>query len=107
MELITCNRRKISMATALFLVGVTIVLGRTLLPAGDKTAPSVATRSAEPVGFETLTVNGRIQPRGRLTSYYFEYGPTKAYGKKTPVRPLPPRLAAFYHESWDAGFGGW
>ena len=56
---------------------------------------------------QRLTVNGSIQPHGRLTSYYFEYGPTAEYGKKTPVRTLPPKLAAYYHESWDNGFGGW
>ena len=70
-------------------------------------APDVSTRSASALGLDAMTVNGSIQPRGRLTSYYFEYGPKPDYNMKTPVRALPPRLAAFYHESWDDGLGGW
>ncbi|MBM4069407.1 MAG: hypothetical protein FJ271_10735 [Planctomycetes bacterium] len=93
--------------TILSLAGF-VLIGSDALRAGDKTAPAVTTRSAAAaVGFDKLTVNGSIQPRGRLTTYYFEYGPTAAYGKKTAVRPLPPRLAAYYRESWDDGFGGW
>src|SRR5262249_54437320 len=53
------------------------------------------------------TVNGSIHPHGLATSYHFEYGPTEGYGSKTAPKGLPPRLAAFYHESWDEGDGGW
>lgn len=91
---------------ATLLAGFIVFANSSELPAGEKT-PEVTTRSAEAVGFDKLTVNGSIQPRGRLTSYYFEYGPTKEYGTKTAPRPLSPRLAAFYRESWDDGFGGW
>lgn len=72
-----------------------------------KGPPTVATRSAEALGLDGLTVNGSIHPNGELTLYYFEFGTTPAYGSKTAVRALPPRLAAYYHESWDHGFGGW
>jgi hypothetical protein len=69
--------------------------------------PTVTTGSVTTLGTDGMTVNGSIHPRGVATSYYFEYGPTAAYGHKTPARPLPPRLAAFYHETWDEGAGGW
>jgi hypothetical protein len=70
-------------------------------------APTVATLSAEPLGTDAMTVNGGIHPHGLPTTYYFEYGPTTAYGSKTAPAALPPRLAAYYRESWDEGTGGW
>jgi hypothetical protein len=75
--------------------------------AAERTAPTVTTGSASPLGTDHLTVNGSIHPHGLATSYYFEYGRTKDYGSKTAPKPLPPRLAAYYHESWDEGDGGW
>ena len=59
------------------------------------------------LGTRALTVNGSIHPHGEPTTYYFEYGTTKDYGSRTAERPLPPRLAAYYDESWDGGMGGW
>src|SRR5262249_19074137 len=78
-----------------------------LLAAPDGAVPAVATRSASSVGQTTLTVNGSINPHGLPTTYYFEYGTTDAYGSKTPVTSLPPRLAAYYHRSFCGGPGGW
>src|SRR5262245_8170181 len=75
-------------------------------PDGAK-RPDVETRSASSLGTTGLTVNGSIQPHGLPTTYYFEYGPTASYGTKTRVEPLPPRLAAYYKESWDENSGGW
>src|SRR3954454_24351458 len=69
--------------------------------------PTVATRPATALGLNALTANGTAHPHGLATTYYFEYGPTTAYGSRTAPLPLPPRLAAHYHESWDEGFGGW
>ena len=70
-------------------------------------APTVVTRPATPLGNNGLTVNGSIHPHGLPTTYYFEYGPTAAYGQKTSVSSLPPRLAAHYREGWDENTGGW
>jgi hypothetical protein len=69
--------------------------------------PTVTTGLPNTFGLEGMMLNGSIHPHGLYTTYYFEYGPTKAYGSKTPEQPLPPRLAAFYHESWDDGPAGW
>jgi hypothetical protein len=69
--------------------------------------PLVATSPAEAMGTTALMANGTIQPRGRPTAWWFEYGPTAEYGAATPKAVLPPRLAAFYRESWDEGTGGW
>ncbi|MFN0195566.1 MAG: hypothetical protein ACKVT0_02395 [Planctomycetaceae bacterium] len=67
----------------------------------------VETRSASPLGQTALTANGRIQPHGMPTRYWFEYGTTKKYGKKSDTFSLPPKLGAFYSESWEAGPAGW
>jgi hypothetical protein len=76
----------------------------------DSARPKLATVTTGRVttlGIDGITVNGSIHAHGVATTYYFEYGATEAYGHKTPSRPLPPRLAAFYHETWDEGAGGW
>ena len=67
----------------------------------------VETWAAGSLGTTGLTANGRIQPHGLPTRYHFEYGPTAEYGSKTAEQPLPPRLAAFYRETWDEGLAGW
>jgi len=66
----------------------------------------VETRAATPLGLHGLSANGRIQPRGLPTRYWFEHGPTTAYGSRTAARELPPRLGAFYKESFETR-GGW
>ncbi len=75
--------------------------------AADVPRAQVETRLASPLGNAALTANGRIQPHGLPTVYWFEYGLTTDYGQATGRQPLPPKLAAFYHESWDAGPAGW
>jgi hypothetical protein len=54
-----------------------------------------------------MTVDGSVHAHGVYTTYRFEYGPTTAYGSATASVPLPARLAAFYHETWDEGTGSW
>jgi hypothetical protein len=47
--------------------------------------PSVSTGSAHSVTFATATVTGRVNPNGASTSYYFQYGQTKAYGNQSAI----------------------
>jgi hypothetical protein len=49
-------------------------------------APGVATADASSVGSTSARLNGRVNPSGQPTSYYFELGPTTAYGIKTSLR---------------------
>jgi hypothetical protein len=69
--------------------------------------PEVETRPASPLGNSAFTANGRIQPHGLPTKYWFEFGPTETYGNVTRPQSLPPKRAAYYHEIWDHGPGGW
>src|SRR5262249_23044146 len=78
-----------------------------MAPAADAKAPTGVPRSASAVGLEGMSVNGSIHPHGLPTTYYFEYGPTAAYGSRTEAVSLPPRLAAYYRESWEENTGGW
>lgn len=50
--------------------------------------PSVVTGGVHVQGAST-TLLGSVNPRGAAASYYFEYGPTIAYGKRTNPGNLP------------------
>ena len=78
-----------------------------LTPTPKEDSPSVTTGKASAVGTRAFSPNGTIHPRGRPTTYFFEYGTGTEYGRRTVERPLPPRLAAYYSETWDSGLGGW
>lgn len=75
-------------------------------PAASKEG-NVVTYAATSLGLAAFSANGRIQPRGAPTEYYFEYGPTTAYGQKTETKQLGPKLDAHYRESWNTGKSGW
>ncbi len=47
--------------------------------------PGVYTGAAEAVSYGSATLTGSIDPHGSNTSYYFQYGPTRAFGAQTPV----------------------
>ncbi len=66
----------------------------------------VDTRPATSLGLTAFSANGRVQPHGHPTDYYFEYGTTSAYGARTATRAVPPQLSAHYHEAWNTGKGG-
>lgn len=60
----------------------------TLAPAAAAaaaSAPAVSTGAPKLVSYTTATLTGTINPRGQDTSYFFQYGPTKAYGSQTAV----------------------
>lgn len=45
--------------------------------------PSVSTRSATEIGPSKGRLNGRVNPNGRATTWWFEYGTTTSLGSKT------------------------
>jgi hypothetical protein len=47
--------------------------------------PHASTGSALHVGESTVSLNGAVNPHGRETTCYFQYGPTTAYGAQTPT----------------------
>ena len=50
-------------------------------------APGVVTGTATNVTPTSATLNGTVDPNGRPTTYFFEYGTSTSYGSKTPVKP--------------------
>jgi hypothetical protein len=48
-----------------------------------QTAPEATSEAASGVKQTEATVNGKVNPNGADTKYYFEYGPTSSYGSKT------------------------
>ena len=48
-------------------------------------APGAATGSATSITVSSATLNGTVDPNGRATSWYFEYGRSTSYGSKTPT----------------------
>ena len=52
-------------------------------------APKAATGAATVVRPTSATLVGTVDPGGAATSYFFEYGPTIAYGKQTTAGQLP------------------
>jgi hypothetical protein len=47
--------------------------------------PGAYTGAAQSVSYGTATLTGSTNPHGSNTSYYFQYGPTRAYGAQTAV----------------------
>lgn len=45
--------------------------------------PSVTTGSANPISFNSATLNGSVNPNGYATTYLFNYGTTASYGSST------------------------
>ena len=70
-------------------------------------SPTVTTGRASALGTTAMTVNGVIHPHGLHTTYRVEYGPRFPYSDATQEVALPPRLGAYYEESWDDSFAGW
>jgi hypothetical protein len=69
---------------------VALALALATPAATAKTAPAprppvAATGSALHVGDSSAQLEGTVNPRGLETSYYFQYGPTTAYGAQTPT----------------------
>jgi phosphodiesterase/alkaline phosphatase D-like protein len=47
---------------------------------------AVVTAAVTSVGSTTAVLNGVVDPKGRATNWWFEYGTSTRYGTKTPVR---------------------
>lgn len=85
-------------------IGLILFCAATLQAA---TPPEVKPGTPTLLGVTGLSVNGQIHAHGVPTAWHIEYGPTAAYGRKTAAKPVPPKLAAQYRESWDEGWNGW
>jgi phosphodiesterase/alkaline phosphatase D-like protein len=51
-------------------------------------APQASTGGASSVTVTSATLNGTVNPSGRATTSFFEYGTSTSYGSKTPVKDV-------------------
>jgi hypothetical protein len=51
------------------------------------TGPGIHEESVTDVASTSVTFNATIDPNGAPTTYYFQYGPSTAYGSETPAAP--------------------
>ena len=57
-----------------------------LAPATASAAkPAVTTGAAGSIGQTTVTLNGKVDPNGKATTYFFQIGTTRIYGSTTAV----------------------
>jgi len=54
-------------------------------PAEAASIPVASTGAASQVGYGSAVLAGSLNPNGSDTSYYFQYGPTTAYGGQTTI----------------------
>jgi hypothetical protein len=73
----------LALAGALLALCLAAAVARARTAAPEK--PVVHTGSALAVGYGSATLTGSLDPRGSATYYYFQYGPTDAYGLQTPL----------------------
>jgi hypothetical protein len=80
-----------AMAARVSVVASVLVLALTQAALAGSTsapgAPTVATGTSRAVGFQ-VQLDGSINPNGEATTYYFQYGPTLAYGSQTTTENL-------------------
>jgi hypothetical protein len=69
------------------LLGAVAVVLALAAPAAAHAAgtPKASTGGAREVSFGSAVLGGTLNPNGNDTSYYFQYGPTRAYGGQTAI----------------------
>jgi len=87
--------RGISSGRVLALLGAIVVAGlATQASVALAVVPTVATQAATGVTIQAATLHGTVNPRSLATSYFFQYGPTAAYGAQTAPASLAAGAAA-------------
>jgi hypothetical protein len=92
----TIARRMLPSAAFLASLALALALSTTGAQAAGKLGvgpPAVTTGAASQVRGTSATLLGTVNPRGAVTTYYFQYGPTIAYGKQTTSATLPAGIA--------------
>jgi hypothetical protein len=81
------NRTPATLVMTSTLAALAVILPATVAQAAVPTAPAVASGAATAVSYSGATLAGTVNPHGASTSYYFQYGPTRAYGTQSAVAP--------------------
>ncbi|TMK26701.1 MAG: hypothetical protein E6G62_01765 [Actinobacteria bacterium] len=65
------------------------VVSPAALTAPKPNKPRVSTGGVHRLGGSSAQLTGVVTPKGNPTSYYFQWGPTTAYGSQTPTASVP------------------
>jgi hypothetical protein len=77
------------------LLGLALLAGLALPAAAQANgAPKATTGNAREVSYASATLAGSVNPNEENTSYYFQYGPTRAYGSQTSISNVGPGKSA-------------
>ena len=77
------GRRRPRLARAAILLALAALAAPSAAAALSK--PGVSTGKARNVSYSSAVLTGTVTPNGSNTSYYFQYGPTKAYGSQSAI----------------------
>src|SRR3954451_19329933 len=78
----TFSRRGVA-ALALTCLLLLLPVGFSLASGPDK--PDAQTQDPTQITSTAARLNGKVKPRGLVSTWWFEYGTTKSYGQTTPV----------------------
>jgi hypothetical protein len=83
---IDARQRPRALRRAARLAGAAAILTLALTgTAAAASKPGVTTGAAKDVSYASAVLGGTVNPQAQNTSYYFQYGPTRAYGGQTAV----------------------
>jgi len=77
-----------AMAAAVLALALPLASQAASIASTKAASPHVATGGVSHVTGTSAVLNGRIDPHGLATTYYFQYGPTIAYGQQTAPASL-------------------
>ncbi len=79
------RRPALSVRRASLLASALIVALLAVAAPAQAVKPTVTTGGAKAVSYNAATLGGSIDPGASATSYYFQYGPTRAYGGQSAI----------------------
>jgi hypothetical protein len=85
-------------------MALALVAAGTVPASAAAALPSATTGAARSVTASSATLNGTVNPNNEPTTYFFQYGPTRAYGSQTPTQG--PTAAARRNTPVSAGVSG-
>lgn len=83
MELITTFKRVMRVAAPAALAAAALAMPGAAQAASAR--PDATTGGAKDITYATAVLDGTVNPNGENTSYYFQYGPTRAYGGQSAI----------------------
>jgi hypothetical protein len=79
------NRTPATLVMTSTLAALAAIFPAAVAQAAVPTAPAVSTGAVAAVSYSGAVLSGTVNPHGAGTSYYFQFGPTRAYGGQTAV----------------------